>query len=207
MAVTGFLMLAFLIAHMVGNLKIFLGQADFNHYAAWLREIGEPLLSHGVYLWIQRGGLIIIVVAHFVSAYALTRRAGQARPIKYQHRPYRSSYAAHTMRWGGVVIALFVIYHVLDLSTLTLNPRGARGDVYGNVVADFSHWYVTVAYIVAMIAVGIHIDHGFWSAANTLGVRRQRAERAYKGIAHVLAVVLTVGFIIVPVLVQAGAVG
>jgi len=207
MAVSGFLMLAFLIVHMLGNLKFFLGAADFDHYAAWLRTIGEPLLPHGWYLWIQRGVLIVVVAAHFVSAYLLTRQGGRARPVKYQHRPYRSSYAAHTMRWGGVVILLFVIYHILDLSTLTLNPAGVPGQVYGNVAADFSHWYVTAAYVVAMIALGIHVDHGFWSAAHTLGVHRERSERIYKTIAHVLAIALTVGFVSVPILVQIGVAG
>lgn len=206
MAVTGFLMLAFVLVHMIGNLKIYFGRAEFDSYSEWLRTLGSPALPHSGYLWIQRFALVVIVVVHMLSAYILTRRDHKARPIKYQHRSkQRSSYAVHTMRWGGVIIILFVIYHILDLSTLTINPNGERGEVYRNVVADFQLWYVTLFYVLAMLALGIHIDHGFWSAAQTLGVSKPRTERVLKTTARVLAIVLTVGFIVVPVSVYFGA--
>lgn len=206
MAITGILMLLFLIAHMIGNLKIFFGQTDFDHYAEWLRTILTPLLPRGWYLWIQRAGLVLIIVVHMVCAYLLTRRDRKARPIKYEHRQkVRATYATQTMRWGGVIIILFVIYHILDLSTLTLNPNGVRGEAYGNVVSDFQTWYVTLAYVVAMLALGLHIDHGFWSAVHTLGADRQpKTERRLKFTAHVLAIGLTVGFVFVPLAVFFG---
>jgi succinate dehydrogenase / fumarate reductase cytochrome b subunit len=208
MAGSGLLLLLFLIVHMLGNLKIFFGQTSFDHYAEWLRTIGTPLLPHGWYLWIQRGGLVVLVIVHMVCAWTLTRRARKARPVKYQHKTaIRASYSVHTMRWGGVVIILFTIYHILDLSTLTLNPNGVRGEAYGNVEADFSRWYVTVVYIIAMLALGLHVEHGFWSAAQTLGVNKPKTERTLKIIARVLAVVLTLGFITVPVAVLIGVVG
>jgi succinate dehydrogenase / fumarate reductase cytochrome b subunit len=207
MAGSGLLFLLFLVAHMIGNLKIFFGLTTFDHYAEWLRTIGSPILPHGWYLWIQRGGLVVLLVVHVACAWILTRRAQKARPVKYQHRSkVRGAYAARTMRWGGVIVLLFVIYHILDLSTLTLNPNGVRGEAYQNVVSDFSNWYVTVIYIVAMLALGLHVDHGFWSAAQTLGVNKPRTERVLKTTAHIVAAVLTVGFIIVPVAVLIGVV-
>ena len=129
MAVTGAVLALFLVAHMVGNLKIFVGAASFDGYAHWLRTIGTPVLSHGWYLWIQRAVLTAAVVGHVAAATALTLRARRARPVRYAHRPaVQGSYAARTMRWGGVIIALFVVYHLLDLTTLTLNPHGVHGD-------------------------------------------------------------------------------
>lgn len=207
MAVTGLLMLLFLIVHMLGNLKVFFGLNDFNHYAAWLRTILSPLLPKSGYLWIQRVVLVLVVVAHFTSAYVLARRAKAARSVGYvAANKQRASYATFTMRWGGVVLLLFIIYHILDLSTLTLNPNGVEGDVYQNVVADFSRWWITLIYILAMLALGIHIDHGFWSAALTLGANKPRTLVALKITARTLAVVLTVGFIIVPLFVLVGVV-
>jgi len=128
--------------------------------------------------------------------------------VKYAHRsPVSTSYASRTMRWGGVIILLFVIYHVLDLTTGTLNPNGVPGAVYDNVVADFSRWYVTLAYTVATVALGFHLRHGIWSALQTLGRSSGPDQVRYKAIALVFAVVLTTGFLAVPVAVQFGLVG
>jgi succinate dehydrogenase / fumarate reductase cytochrome b subunit len=159
-------------------------------------------------LWIIRVVLLVSVVAHVVAATILARRARVARPVKYAHRsPVSTSYASRTMRWGGVIILLFVIYHVLDLTTGTLNPNGVPGAVYDNVVADFSRWYVTLAYTVAMVALGFHLRHGIWSALQTLGRSSGPDQARYKAIALVFAVVLTTGFLAVPVAVQFGLVG
>jgi succinate dehydrogenase / fumarate reductase cytochrome b subunit len=110
------------------------------------------------------------------------------------------------MRWGGVIILLFVIYHVLDLTTGTVNPNGVSGRVYDNVVADFSRWYVTLAYTVAMVAVGFHLRHGVWSALQTLGRSSDPDQRRYKAVALVVAVVVTAGFLAVPFAVTFGVV-
>ena len=213
MAVTGAVMLGYLVLHMLGNLKIFFGEQALNTYAAWLREVGEPALPGSGMLWIVRVVLLVSVVAHIVSATVLARRARRARPVRYAHRrPVSTSYAARTMRWGGVIILLFVVYHVLDLTTGTVNPNGAdgavydHGQVYDNVVADFSRWYVTLAYTVAMIAVGFHLRHGLWSALQTLGRSSGPDQGRYKTIALVIAVVLTAGFLAVPFAVQFGLV-
>ena len=210
MAVTGILLILFLFLHMIGNLKIFFGQATFDHYAHWLRTIAEPLLPHGWFLWIQRGGLSVAVIAHIVSATILARRARAARPVRYAHRPkVQGSYAARTMRWGGVIILLFVIYHILDLTTLTLNPNGESGKPYANVVADFApgRWYITVLYAVSIIAVGFHLRHGIFSAVRTLGQQTARGERIARMTALVLSLVLVVGYLSVPFAVLTGLVG
>lgn len=206
MAVSGLLMLLYLVVHMLGNLKIFFGPPDFNEYAHWLRTIGEPFLHHEWFLWIARIVLLAAVVLHAVSAYQLSRRDIAARPQKYAHKRRRASYATRTMRWGGIIIALFVVWHILDLTTLTVNERAWAGHPYQNVVATFSTWYGNTIYIVAMLALGLHIQHGFWSAAQTLGAGRAGRDRTLKGIANVLAVVLTLGFISVPVGVMSGLV-
>ena len=208
MAVTGAVMLVYLVLHMLGNLKIFFGEQALDTYAAWLRVVGEPALPGSGLLWLIRAVLLVSVVAHVVAATVLAVRARRARPVRYAHRrPVSTSYASRTMRWGGVIILLFVVYHVLDLSTGTVNPNGVHGQVYDNVVADFSRWYVTLAYTVAMIAVGLHVRHGVWSALQTLGRSSGPDQARYKIIALVFAVVLTAGFLAVPFAVQLGWVG
>ena len=207
MAVTGAILVLYLVAHMLGNLKIFFGEQALNTYAAWLREIGEPALPGEGMLWLIRIVLLVAVVAHIVSATVLARRARAARPVRYAHRrPVSTTYASRTMRWGGVIILLFVIYHILDLTTGTLNPNGQPGQVYDNVVADFSRWYVTLAYTVAVVALGLHLRHGIWSALQTLGRSSGPDQTRYKAIALVVAVVLTAGFLAVPFAVQFGLV-
>jgi succinate dehydrogenase / fumarate reductase, cytochrome b subunit len=210
MAVTGAIMLLFLVAHMIGNLKIFLGAEALDTYSAWLRTVGEPALPAETLLWIMRVVLTVSVVAHIVSATILARRAHRARPVRYAHRkPVQGSYAARTMRWGGVIIVLFVVYHLLDLTTGTLNPNGVHGEVYANVVADFApqRWYVTLFYALAVIAVGFHVRHGLWSGLQTLGRSSAATQNVLKGIALGVAVVLTVGFLSVPFAVITGLVG
>ncbi|WP_043263914.1 succinate dehydrogenase [Streptomyces sp. CT34] len=223
MAVSGIVMLLYLVVHMLGNLKIFFGSPDFNAYAAWLRTIGEPFLHHEWFLWLARVVLVVAVVTHAVAAYQLSRRDLAARPAKYAHpspgrHPWprrfaphlllrrRASYATRTMRWGGIILGLFIVWHILDLTTLTVNPRAEAGHPYQNVVASFSTWYGDVIYIVAMLALGLHIRHGFWSAAQTLGANRPGRDRLLKGLANALAATLTAGFIAVPVSVMTGVV-
>jgi succinate dehydrogenase / fumarate reductase cytochrome b subunit len=206
MAVSGIVMLLYLVVHMLGNLKIFFGAVDFNAYAGWLRTIGEPFLHHEWFLWIARVVLVVAVVTHAVAAYQLSRRDIAARPAKYAHPRRRASYATRTMRWGGVILGLFIVWHILDLTTLTVNPRAEAGHPYENVVATFSTWYGNTVYIVAMLALGLHIRHGFWSAAQTLGANRPGRDRLLKRLSDVLAAVLTLGFVAVPVSVMTGLV-
>ncbi|SEO69201.1 succinate dehydrogenase cytochrome b subunit [Actinacidiphila rubida] len=206
MAVSGLVMLSFLVVHMFGNLKIFFGPGTFNGYAHWLRTVGEPFLHYEWALWIIRTGLVVAVIAHAVCAYQLSRRDLRARPVGYAHRKARASYATRTMRWGGVILGLFIVWHLLDLTTLTVNRNAEPGHPYENVVATFHTWYGDVIYIVAMLALGLHIRHGFWSAAQTLGAGSRTRDRVLKATANGLALVLTAGFIAVPVGVMTGIV-
>ncbi|MFD9737516.1 succinate dehydrogenase cytochrome b subunit [Umezawaea sp. NPDC059074] len=192
MAVTGVALLLFVVGHMVGNLAIFSGPAAIDGYAAWLREIGI--------VWPLRFGLVIVVGLHMVAAVQLARRARKARPQGYEHGRRPQSYAARTMRWGGVVIALFVVYHLLDLTAGVANPHGVQGEVYNNLVADFRLWYVVLAYTIAVLALGLHLRHGVWSALQSLGVTTSRS------IALVVAGVICAGYLSVPAAVFLGVV-
>ncbi|MDM4718332.1 succinate dehydrogenase cytochrome b subunit [Micromonospora sp. WMMA1363] len=209
MAVTGITLVLFLVAHMLGNLKVFTGASSFNHYAEWLREIGDPLLPGAWFLWIMRTALLVSVVAHIWAATTLALRARAARPVRYAHRnKIQGSYAARTMRWGGVIILLFVIYHILDLTTGTLNPVGDPHRPYANVVADFApeRWYVTLFYTLAVVTVGFHLRHGVFSALRSLGQQTPRGERRARNVALVCAVVLSAGYLVVPFAVLTGLV-
>ncbi|THA71138.1 succinate dehydrogenase [Streptomyces sp. A0958] len=207
MAVSGLVMLLYLVAHMIGNLKIFFGSVEFNGYAHWLRVMGEPVLHREWGLWIVRVVLVAAVVLHAVSAYQLSRRDLRARPSRYVHPRPRASYATRTMRYGGVILGLFIVWHILDLTTGTVHSGGFQsGHPYQNVIDTFSTWYGNVIYIVAMLALGLHVQHGFWSAAQTLGAGRASRDRVLKTLANALALVLTVGFVSVPVAVMTGVV-
>ncbi|GAA2999182.1 succinate dehydrogenase cytochrome b subunit [Kitasatospora albolonga] len=206
MAVSGLVMLLYLVAHMLGNLKVFFGPEDINGYAHWLRTLGEPLLHFGWFLWLARVVLLTAVVAHGVAAYQLSRRDLKARPVRYAHTRRRASYATRTMRWGGVILGLFIVWHILDLTTLTVNPLGEEGHPYQNIVASFSTWYGGGVYCLAVLALGLHVRHGFWSAAQTLGANNPRRDRGLKLTANGLALLLTAGFLSVPVAVMTGVV-
>ncbi|WP_438310224.1 succinate dehydrogenase [Streptomyces sp. HUAS TT3] len=206
MAVSGLIMLGYLVVHMMGNLKIFFGADDFNGYAHWLRHMGEPFLHSHWGLWAARVVLLAAVVAHAVSAFQLSRRDIKARPVGYAHKRRRASYATRTMRWGGVILGLFIVWHLLDLTTLTVNERAWAGHPYENVLATFSTWYGNVIYITAMAALGLHVRHGFWSAAQTLGAGSARRDRTLKALANALALLLFAGFVSVPVAVMTGVV-
>jgi succinate dehydrogenase / fumarate reductase cytochrome b subunit len=207
MAVSGAIMLLFLLLHMVGNLKIFVGPAELNSYAAWLRTLLEPAVPYEGTLWFVRFLLVVAIGAHIWSAALLTLRARRARPVKYAVRnKVPGSYAARTMRWGGVIIVLFLVYHLLDLTTGTLNPNGKHLEVYQNVGADFTpdRWYVTLFYTLAVVAVGFHVRHGLWSALQTLGWSNGAREKTLKAVSTGFAVLLTVGFLVVPFAVTFG---
>lgn len=207
MAVTGLIMLSYLVAHMAGNLKIFFGREDFDEYAHWLRTVGTPVLHEAWFLWIMRAVLLAAIVLHATAAYQLSRRDLAARPQKYEHsQRAKASYATNTMRYGGIILGLFVIYHILDFTSLTLNRNAVEGAAYDNLVSSFEVWWVTAVYIVAMVALAMHIAHGFWSAAQTLGANNAARDKALKATAGVLSVVIAAGFLIVPVSVLAGLV-
>ncbi|MET7637942.1 succinate dehydrogenase [Streptomyces sp. NPDC005438] len=207
MAVTGLVMLGFLVTHMLSNLKVFLGPEDINGYARWLRGMGEPVLHSHWGLWMARVALLASVVLHAVCAYQLSRRDLRARPVRYASRRARTSYATRTMRWGGVILGLFLVWHILDLTTGHAHPGGFQElHPYQNIIDTFSTWYGNLVYITAVCALGLHVRHGFWSAAQTLGVGSVARERALRFLANALALALTAGFVAVPVGVMTGVV-
>jgi succinate dehydrogenase / fumarate reductase cytochrome b subunit len=207
MAVTGIILFGFVLVHMLGNLKLYLGPEALNHYAEWLREMGSPLFPHESALWIFRLVLLAAVAGHMWSAWKVTRESWAARPSKYvRTERVQLDYAARTMRWGGVIIALFVVYHLLDLTTGTLNPDFVSGDVYHNVVAGFSVWWVALIYIVANLFLGFHLYHGLWSMFQSLGWNHRRFNRWRRYFAVTFAVVVTVGNVSFPIAVLTGLV-
>ena len=205
MAVTGIILIGFLLAHMYGNLKVFAGQEAFNDYAHHLRTIGEPILPYSGALWIIRAVLLVSVLAHMYAAFNLWSRAHTARGGVRRYYSTKSrkgvqrTYASFTLRWGGVVILLFVIYHLLHLTWNVVHPGGATADPYQRVVNGFQIWSVVLAYTIAMIAVGFHVRHGTWSALTTLGANTSSLARQRLNIAaYVVAGVVTVGFLLPP---------
>lgn len=208
MAVTGFILIGFVVGHMFGNLKIYYGEEKFNAYAVWLREVGSPALGHEQFLWLVRIVILSATMLHIIAAVQLTRMSWAARPLNYeQKQAIQATYASRTMRWGGVIIALFVIYHILHF---TLGRVGfAPGQfqplsVYRNVVSGFSVWYVSGFYIAAMVAIGFHLYHGVWSMFQTLGLNGASTTRFIRALAAVLSVAVVLGNISVPTAVLAG---
>jgi len=210
MAVTGIVLVGFVISHMLGNLKIFTGPAEINAYSRFLRTVGEPELGYGDALWIVRIVLLTCVTLHITAAYQLTRINWQARPVGYQtKKDVETSFAALTMRWGGVLLAIFIVFHIahFTLGAVGFQPGQFQNlHVYENVVAGFSVWPVAVFYIIAMGALCLHLDHGIWSMLQTLGWSTQRNTGKLKMLSRVIAIVVFAGFVSVPVAVMTGVV-
>ena len=199
MAVTGLMLLLFVIAHMLGNLKIYQGHVAYNAYAEHLREIGEPILARGQMLWIARIVLLAAVSWHILAAAELTIMSRKARRIPYQmQQRIAFSYASYTMRWGGVVILLFVIYHLMHLTLGSAHHDFVPGSVYHNVVAGFRVLPVSLAYIAAMIPLGFHLYHGLWSAFQTLGINNPRYNQWRRPFALSISLIVFIGNISIP---------
>ena len=206
-AVTGLIMVLFLLLHMLGNLKIFFGPGDFDSYAHWLRGIGEPVLHRAWLLWIQRAVLLVSVVLHVVGAAQLSLRDLRARPVKYSGgQALRATVTTRYMRTGGIVLGLFIVWHLLNLSAGAAISGYQETHPYANIVQDFSLWWMNIIYIAAMVFLGLHIHHGFESSTRTLGFHRPNRARAIRVVGDVLAVAISVGFIAVPVAVMTGLV-
>jgi succinate dehydrogenase / fumarate reductase cytochrome b subunit len=208
MAVTGFVLVGFVIGHMLGNLKIFLGADAINSYGLFLRTMGEPAVPYGVLLWIVRIVLLVCVALHIIAAVQLTRMNWAARPEDYDTKQsIVTSYAARTMRWSGVLLVLFIVYHLLHLTAGKVGYEPGQYEhlsVYHNVVTGFSVWYVSVFYIVAMACLCLHLDHGIWSMLQTIGWNNARTTRGLQALSRLISLVVFFGFISVPVAVMAG---
>lgn len=208
MAITGVILFGWIFLHMVGNLKLFLGAVHLNEYAEWLRGLGSPMLPETGALWLTRILLLVCVIFHIHSAYALTVMNKKARPVAYADRDYvKGTYAARTMRWGGVIILLFVIYHLLHLTTGQAHRDFVQGDVYHNVVSStggFGLWWIAAIYIVANLALGLHLYHGVWSMFSSVGMTNPRFEAWRRNFATAFAVIITLANISFPLSVLTG---
>ena len=208
MAVTGLALLGFVIAHRVGNAKMYLGAAEYNHYAESLKQLLVPIMPEGVVLWMMRVGLLVMLILHVVSAAQLTAMNRRARPVRYQSsRDYiAANFASRSMRWTGVIMFLFILFHLANLTFGWLVPGFVREDVYGNVVANFEQWPISVIYIAANIAVAIHLFHGAWSVFQSLGLNNPRFNGVRRGFAAGVAVLVAVVNCSFPIMVLAGVV-
>ncbi len=207
MAVSGIIMLLFLIAHMIGNLHVFQGAESFNDYSEWLRSFGEPALPPRTFLTVLELVLLGSVLAHMWAAITLWRQAKRARPERYvSKKSVVQTYASRTMRWGGVIIALFIVYHILDLTFGVANPDGTDSTPYDRLVASFQNPIATTVYVVTLILLGMHLRHGVWSATQTLGQSNRRRERSVNIFATAFATLLIAGYLVVPAAVVFGLV-
>jgi succinate dehydrogenase cytochrome b subunit len=212
MAITGIIGIGFVIVHMIGNLKIYLGRVngeyDIDVYGEFLRNLLVPLLPRTYTLWILRIVLIGALALHLHAAYSLTVMNRRARPVKYQSkRDYvAADFAARTMRWTGIIVLLFLFWHIADFTWGWFNPDFVRGHVYRNVDASLSRLPVAILYIVANIALGIHLFHGCWSLFQSLGLNSPRFNQWRRGLAVAIATIIVVGNCSIPIAVQAGIV-
>jgi succinate dehydrogenase / fumarate reductase cytochrome b subunit len=208
MAVTGVVLVGFVVAHMLGNLKIFSGPDEINAYSLFLREVGSPELAYGQLLWGVRIILLASVALHITAALQLSRMSWAARPVGYcVKRNVETTFAARVMRWGGVLLVAFVIFHLLHLTVGAVGFRAGQFThlaVYQNVTAAFKVWPVALFYVIAMGALCLHLDHGIWSMLQTLGWNTARNEKKLKIASRAIAIVVFIGFSSVPVSVWAG---
>jgi succinate dehydrogenase / fumarate reductase cytochrome b subunit len=209
MAATGLIGIGFVVLHVAGNLQAFSGREKLNGYTALLHGPGAELLIFA------RAVLIVAVVLHVVMAYQLTTIARRARPVAYHERqPQVATLASRTMRWGGVVLFAFIVFHLLHFTTRQIDPAGwryrtdaaGRYDLYGNVVASFRIWWVSAIYVVAMIALFAHLWHGGWSLGRSMGFVRPSPDPLRHRISVALAVIIWLGFSIVPIAVLWGVI-
>ncbi len=198
MAITGLIGYGFVLGHMTGNLLMFQGPEKMNAYGAFLQSLG------GV-LWAVRLLLLTAVVLHIVAAYQLTRMSLEGRPVSYKRwKDVGSSYASRTMRWSGPLLLIFLIYHLLDFTIGKTNPNFVPGDVYGNVIASFSVWYISAFYVAAMAALGVHLYHGAWSMFQSLGLNNTKYDLLIRRLTILITIVIIGGFISIPIAVMTG---
>lgn len=205
MGLSGALLTGFVLAHMVGNLKMFQGPEAMDGYAVFLKTAGYPLLPEYGLLWIARIVLLGAVGIHALAAFQLWRQSRAARPAGYRKEVSQVfSYASRTMRWGGVIILLFVVFHIMHFTVGSAHPEFVYGSVYRNVVIGFQSLPVALFYLLAVGSLALHLYHGLWSVFTTLGVQNPKVEGIRRPLAAGISLALFVGFASVPVAVLAG---
>jgi succinate dehydrogenase / fumarate reductase cytochrome b subunit len=200
MAVTGFIMFAFVIGHMLGNLQMFEAPEHINAYGHFLHNLGELL-------WIERAGLLLAIILHIIATIQLALRSKAARPIGYSRREaINSSYASRTMYWSGPIVLVFIIFHLLQFTAGYIHPHAqfVAGDVYQNIVSGFQVWWVSAWYIFAMILLGLHLSHGLWSMFQSVGLAHPRISPYLKNAARTVAALIVLGYISIPISVLLG---
>ncbi|MFA9447052.1 succinate dehydrogenase cytochrome b subunit [Egicoccus sp. AB-alg6-2] len=210
MAITGMVWLGYVFAHMVGNLKIYLGAEDFNHYAEFLRAgLLVPIVPEEGALWGMRVLLLVTLFFHILAAYQLTVMNRNARPERYQARRefVAADFAARTMRWTGVIVLLFLLYHIADLTLGWVNPAEAGSTPYDKLIASFSQPLVAAFYVIANLVLGIHIYHGAWSMFQSMGWNNRKFNHWRRAFAIGFAVIVIGGNVSFPLAVQFGLVG
>jgi succinate dehydrogenase / fumarate reductase, cytochrome b subunit len=201
MAVTGLIMVAYLITHVLANLLVFQGPAKINAYSAFLHGTGGAL-------WAVRAVLLAALVLHVVAAVQLAARRQEARPMDYVggRKPQVSTFASQTIRWGGALILAFLVYHILHFTVGTAHPNFVEGDPYHNVANGFHNPLVVGVYLIAMAAVGLHLYHGIWSSGRSLGMTPPSPNPLRRTVALVLGLLIWLGFTVIPIGVYAGVV-
>lgn len=207
MAITGLVLFGFVLVHMIGNLKMYFGEAVFDHYAEGLRGLGAPFFGPGQLLWVARIVLLACAGLHILSAWLLTRQSWRARPEAYAVKEWvQATYAARTMRWGGVILLAFILYHLAHLTLGWVHPDFVAGKVFQNVVIGFQIWWVACFYIAANLALGLHLYHGLWSLFQTMGWNNPRWNPWRRRFATLFAGLITLGNVSFPVAVLTGLV-
>lgn len=200
MGVTGLIGIGFVILHSLGNLLVFRGPDAINSYSHFLKSTGELL-------WGLRIVLIVAVILHVIAAVQLTRQSRAARPVDYvKRKPQVATVASRTMRWGGALLLVFIVLHILHFTTGTIRPAGSFSsqDVYANLVSSFRIWWVALFYIVAMLALGLHLFHGAWSSVRSLGVSPPSPRPLHRRISLAIAILVWAAFTVIPVAVITG---
>ncbi len=209
MAITGIAFMGFVFAHMIGNLKMYLGPVEYDHYSEGLRELLYPILPKQAALWLLRSGLIVALILHLHSAYSLTIMNRRSRPTAYQSRRdyIAANFASRTMRWSGIIVLAFIGFHILNLTTGTVAAPGfEHGTVYANLVHSLEQPWVAFIYIASNLALGVHLYHGAWSLFQSLGANNPKLNAARRGFATVFTAVVIGLNLTFPVAVLAGVV-
>ena len=201
MGVTGLIGVGFVIGHVTGNLLVFKSPEAMNEYAAMLKSLGGLL-------WLARLVLIGAVVLHVTAAWQLSRMSNAARPVGYERRnPQVSTLASRTMRCGGLLVLVFIVFHILHFTVGSVHPSFSHTDVYRNIVIGFSNPVIVAFYVAAMLALGLHLYHGAWSSVRTLGLSSPSKQPLRRLLPTVIAVLVTAGFISIPLAVLLGLLG